>query len=208
MNNTFKDGKVGWIRYEIILMLIIIACAIYAISYESYINKNNSISITEKGAIAILHEVEAVEAFREQGRPIIHFIRNACEFVIVCNENHEMISILMLDNVEHMKQKLDSLKNWQDIFNANDEGVIDLEADGVNIEINYKWIEFESGIKHLVVYSINKTDHKLFDIFTIMQYVAITLSFIVLISLIYWRHRGIINKYKRVNEAVQEIIRK
>lgn len=206
MNN--KTVKIGWIRYEIFTVLLIIACIIYSISYESYMNRHNAISITKNGTISILHDIDTIEIFQEYDRPIIYFTRNACEFIAVYTQDNEIHSLVILDNVEYMHEKIDSIFDWKHIFETNVKGEIDLDSEGLNMSINYEWIEFESGQKYLVVYNINKTDHKLFNIFNILQYISIALSFIVLISLIYWQHRSIINKYKRVNDQVQEIIRK
>ena len=206
MNKKSKSKKLGWIQYEIILMIILIVCISYAITYENITMVNNAISITEIGTISLLNDDTEIEAFRNKGRHIIEYSHESCEFITVYDINHNLQSIVMLDNVEPLYDIIDDLYDWLPIFNSTDKGSIDLSSNGVNLTINYEWVSYNACTKYLVVYGINGTSENLFTVFNITGYIAITLSFIMLIIFIYQKYHGIADKYKQLHEEIRKII--
>jgi len=208
MHYQKKHGKFSWIQYEIILMIILILCISFCLSYETQTSFKNVLSITELGTISILHDEAAIKAFEDKGRPIIYFHHDACQFVTVYNSDESLKSILMLNNVEPLYEQIDSEKNWWPIFRSMDKGVIDIVTNEVNMEIHHQWVRFDNGVEYLVVYNINDSQNIRFNVYHIVSYIALILGFVILISAIYWRYNGIARRYEQVNSIVNDIIRK
>jgi len=202
-----KPGKLGWVRYEIILMILLIGCISYCVTYESIRTHDNAISITELGTISILHEEDVINTYREQGRPIIDFHHDACQFITVYNSDESLKSIVMLSDVEPLYDQINNTRDWWPIFNSSESGKIDMSNEGVDITIHYQWVKFDNDTKFLVVYNINDTADFIFNSFTAVSYITLILSFILLINSIYWRYHGISSRYKQVNAEMKEIIR-
>ena len=208
-NSTQKiksKGKLGFIRYEILLMLGIIVCLSYMTMYESMVHRYSAISASPAGNLAIIHDQDTAKAYKEIGWPIVEFHHDSTQFVTMYGQDQEEIYQLMLGNILDMHEDINGLKNWWPIFNSRDNGHIDLRPDGVNMIINYKWLNFEDGTRYLLVYNTDIKIDTMLNAFSIVSYVAMILSFVMLGSIIYWRWFSLINKYKAINAQVQDII--
>lgn len=200
-----KVGKIGGFRYEFFIMVMIIICITYNLFYENFNYRYNAISITKSGAISILHDFDAVEEFREKGRPTIRFTHDTCDFVAVFTEDQQLHSNVMFTGIEYLWTDLYPLFNWWDTFYVTESGKIDLSPYGESMTLHYQWVDID-GARYLVVYNTNSTDAKLFTVFHVSCYVVISLSFVMLINILYWQNRGVANAYKKVNEEVKSIV--
>lgn len=201
-----QKGKIGWVRHEFILIILIISCITYIITYENATRTYNAISLTDSGTVSILHDNEEIEIYESKGRPIIYYTHDACQFISVYNKDGSRQSLVMLNDVEPLYDKIDKLYDWNKIFEESEKGSIDLISNGVDITIYFEWFEFENGTEYLIIYGIDNLNQKLFDAFHISCYAAIILSFTMLANLIYWRYYNITNNYKKVNEEVRKIM--
>ena len=201
-----KPRTIGYFRHNFFIMILIILCVSYNITYENSTYKYNAISITKNGSISILHDYDAIIEFENKGRTVVYYNHNSCNFVAVFTENRKLHSNVMFTNIEHLWNDLYGMTNWWEEFNSNDKGIIDLKPYGQNMSINYQWVTFEDGTKYLLIYNTNNIQHRLFTTFRISWYLIIILSFIMLMDIVYWQSHGVTNAYKKINEDI--IIRK
>jgi len=202
---NFKD-KFKWIRYEVFLMIAIILGLMYMNLYENMVHHNTFLSVSPDTVnIAILHNSEDARVFAEQGWPIIEFPLDATQFITLYDENQNEISQIILGDIFNLYNDIDGLQNWWDIFERNEYGYINLSSMGSNMIVNYQWIHFDDT-SYLLVYNTDISMKNMLNAFNIVSYATIILSFIALVSAIYWRYHGLTNTYKKLNEEVQKII--
>lgn len=193
---------VDYFRLPIAITIIITICMAYMVTYECFTKTYNAISVTEEGNIAILHDDEEIDAFRAKGRPIINYKHDACLFVVVCKENYEFVSTVLLNDVEYLYQAIDANHEWDDIFFEQDMGEVDLKTDGLNIHLHFEWVTFEDGTKYLIVYGVDNLAMHLFEGLTIIQFVGAILCDILIAILFYQRSRNLTNSYMLINAVI------
>lgn len=188
--------------------MILIICSISFITiYQGSISFNNAISITSDGNICILHRKEDIESFENKNRPIIYFTHDACKFITVYDENKIQKSLIMLSDVYSFYEQINSVEDLWPVFYSNDKGKVNSFSNINNITIHYEWVTFDSGERYIILYSIDGSQKDLFNIFNIMCYISIILSFIMMVTIIYWRYYNITTTYKNVNTELGEIIK-
>ena len=116
-----RKREIGWMRCQIIFIIFIIMCSAYMIIYDECNRSYNAISITDIGSIALLHDENEIEIYREKGRPIIYYTHDGCQFVTVYDDKHELVSIVMLNDVEPFYDTIHTSHDWSNIFSNNDE---------------------------------------------------------------------------------------
>lgn len=203
-----KLRRIKFLRYEIIIMILIIICISYNLIYEGFSYKGfsySAISITRDGIISVLNDDEAINEFKQKNRPIIYFNKDACEFISVY-DNYVPQTTVLFNNVESLHDNIWELCDWVEITSNNEKGEVDISKYGLDMKIKYEWVSFADGTRYLIVYNTNITKVKMFNIFNMTCYLAIVLSFLMLINIVYWQYRSIVNMYSVVNTRKKEIM--
>lgn len=201
-----RKREIGWMRCQIIFIIFIIMCSAYMIIYDECNRSYNAISITDIGSIALLHDENEIEIYREKGRPIIYYTHDGCQFVTVYDDKHELVSIIMLNDVEPFYDAIHTSYDWYNIFSNNDKGIVDLQPDGYNITLHYQWVSFDNGTKYLVVYANDNEIEMLVRGFTVVNYISFLLSSLLLVMTLYWQYYNITLRYNTVNAELHKII--
>lgn len=193
------------LRPELFIIMGIIFCLIFILEHNRTSRATGYIHINENGSIGILRSNKEVRKYEKE--KLIKFHPDACRMIELYDANLQEISHIAYVDTHEEFHNIKEYVEIRQLAIENKSGSIIKKIDDELIEIHYTWSSSDKLERFLIIFASSKDTELAISRYNIICYIAIALSFLILVNSLYWQHRGIAGKYKSMSDEIRYIMK-